>query len=1105
MPAPTPAHPPLHLKVFIGSPGDVNDERQLALKLLGQLPYDKLLQGKVTFEAVAWDHPQGGATFLAGLSAQDAVSRSLGKPADCDIVVVILWSRLGSPIEQPDYAKPDGGYYTGTEWEYYNARAAFLASGQQTPAVLLYHRTDAPKYEITPDNKPATDELYANLAKVDAFLQNCRAEDGSIPNQYQGPTGFAEALEQGLKDIVRQRLDELALQPSLAAREHHTSAITDVSKPIPAEPYWQGSPFPGLRPFTHKDAPIFFGRGREADDLLDRLRDPAQGFIAVVGASGSGKSSLVWAGVIPRLLAGALEGSERWSWVRFTPGELNDNPFTALCNAWKTELESQGLSVRDYAETLRQHPEELTGLMGLVFPELAIDDKADGLAASPFAKGGLRGIWESGDEFPVPEIPPNPPFAEGGNNTLGLDSSALTAGKGKPAPPRQCLIFIDQFEELFTVVKPDYRPAFVRLLLAASVLVAESTPRLRIVVSVRADFYAPCVEQGLAEALRTGSYPLAAPGRGALYQMVMRPAALGGLVFELGLDEAILDDTGDEPGALPLLAFALEQLYRKKTADGVLTHAAYEDFGKVQGAIGKRADAKFAKLPAEVQARFTEVFRELVEVDERGVPTRRRAKLSEVSHSPQSQQLVDALVKARLLVSDMETEAGTDNVPPFGKGGLGGISGSSPMQEAEKIPLNPPFSKGEAVNSTASRNANNPIATLEVAHEALFKSWAKLADWVTQTADDHRLRRQISQLAAYWDAHGRRDEHRWQDERVVEAKEMLEHLGLTVAQFDEREQAFLGPLDADTMLQEMQLPIPHERRAMIGVRLDRLGDTRKGVGLRADGLPDIDWVEIPGGEVTIEIREDARNPDSKLINTLTRPVAAFSLARYPVTVAQFQAFQRECHDGKRWHLPEDAPFNLPDSHAPPKPRAKHGNHPMDSVKWYDAVTFCHWLSHRLGYEVRLPTEFQWQCAAIGGLSSPLGRGVGVRGTPAEEHNSAALPPTQNYPWGEDWDPSAEPWRANTYESDLGRSTAVGLYPAGVSASGILDLSGTVWEWCQNAYDNPEEVTVSTGAARVVRGGSWSYLADFCRSAFRGNYSSEYSNDRTGFRCARVQA
>ncbi|MEI7868434.1 MAG: SUMF1/EgtB/PvdO family nonheme iron enzyme [Candidatus Methylumidiphilus sp.] len=1040
MPATAPANPPLHLKVFIGSPGDVNDERQLALKLLNQLPYDGLLDHRVTFEAVMWDHPQGGATMLGGLSAQDSVTWAKGPPADCDIVVICLWSRLGSPITQPGYAKADGGYYTGTEWEYDNAVQAFIASGKQQPVVLLYHRTEEPISKVSPKEKQAYLDRVANMEQVENFLQACRARSGEIPNDYQGASDFQAKLERDIKGIVRRRLDALAPAPTR----------TDSVSSIP--PFAKGglggiSPFPGLRPFTHKDWPIFFGRGKETDELLARLRDPAQRFIAVVGASGSGKSSLVWAGLIPRLLDGALEGSADWAWVRFTPGQLGDNPFITLANCWKDTLEANGKSLCDYAETLQQTPECLDGLL-----QIALANR--------------------------------PASAE-------------------------LLVFIDQFEELFTLVKPDYRPAFVRFMLALS-----NSARIRLVMSVRADFYAQCVEQGLAEALRTGSYPLAAPGPGALYQMVTRPAALGGLAFEDGLDEAILTDAGSEPGALPLLAFALEQLHQARTAEGLLTHTAYQAFGKVQGAIGQQADAIFAKLPAEVQAKFTEVFRELIEVDERGVPTRRRAKLSEVSHSRQSQQLIDALTKARLLVSDTEK---SDEITVVGrnKPAPAGVSGMTTGQKPETVASRPYSGLLQNDNSTASNDANNHTATVEVAHEALFRSWGKLADWVKQTADDHRLRRQIGQMAAYWEDHERKDEHRWSDERVVEVAQMLEHLGLSIGQFSEPQQAFLGPVNAVAMRQAIDSPATsHELRAMIGVRLDRLGDTRKGVGLREDGLPDMDWVAIPGGTVTIEIRADVRDSNSKITNTLTREVGALQIARYPVTLAQFQAFVRECHDGKRWRLPPGLPFNLPDGYAPPKHRARHGNHPADTVSWYDAVSFCHWLSVRLGYPVRLPTEFEWQLAAIGGgetHSRPSHGKTGLFGgwpfaKKPPESNHESLPPLQNYPWGQDWNPALEPWRANSYESDLGRSTAVGMYPGGASALGVLDLSGTVWEWCQNTYENPDDVAVSTaGSGRVLRGGSWSNFARSCRSACRSGIPPDDRGDSAGFRCARVQA
>jgi formylglycine-generating enzyme required for sulfatase activity len=230
------------------------------------------------------------------------------------------------------------------------------------------------------------------------------------------------------------------------------------------------------------------------------------------------------------------------------------------------------------------------------------------------------------------------------------------------------------------------------------------------------------------------------------------------------------------------------------------------------------------------------------------------------------------------------------------------------------------------------------------------------------------------------------------------------------------------------------------------------GDRRKGVGLRADGLPDIDWVDINGGKVMIEIRPDT-NPNSPVVYEVPCFVESFRMARFPITIAQFQAFLREYEDGM-WRLPPGNVNLPPDGYQPPKLRTRYGNHPADSVNWYDSMAFCYWLSARSGDEVRLPTEFEWQLAATGGDLS------------------------RTYPWGPQWDPVKEPRRANTYESGLGRPTAVGMYPDGASPAGVLDMAGTVYEWCLNPFSN------SGDSYPVLRGGSCVTGHSNARSAFR---------------------
>ncbi|MDS4059061.1 MAG: SUMF1/EgtB/PvdO family nonheme iron enzyme, partial [Candidatus Contendobacter sp.] len=706
-----------------------------------------------------------------------------------------------------------------------------------------------------------------------------------------------------------------------------------------------GSPFPGLRRFNRDDEPFFFGRHRETNELVRKLADPRNRFIVVLGASGSGKSSLVAAGLIPRLEANAIAGSKDWLLLEFTPGGAEGDPYPML--------------------TARLEP------------------WLKGCRSSEIIKR-LR--------------------AEQGYGLIELAEQVLA---NRPSQT-ELLLFVDQFEELFTLTQDALRQPFVQLLTTTA-----RSSRVRVVATLRADFFHRCLDcPGLDRLLREGSYPLGPPGPGALYEMMTGPAAKAGLEFEDGLVERILEDTGTGSGALALLAFALHELYEAGKQDGRLTYEAYERFGGVQHAISQRAEDTFQGLDGAARDELEHVFRELVQVDERSVATRQRAPLPVIDRSPAARELIDRFVDARLLVR----EPGEDGLP-----------------------------------------------VMEVAHEALFRTWPRLKQWIQDTADDHRLRRQITQLAAYWDDHDRRAEHRWPDERVVEVVAMLEHLKLEQKDFTELEQDFLGPLDREPMLAALDDPATsHEERAIIGVRLALLGDPRPGVGLRADGLPEIVWCEVPGGVVTLEGNVD------------TFTVEPFQIAKYPVTYSQYRAFL-EAPDGFRqpgWW--EGFAYRAPDK--PGRQFNRHDNHPVENVAWVQAVAFCRWLSAKLGYEVRLPTEWEWQQAATGG------------------------DPVNEYPWGPEWDGN----RANTYESELNHTMAVGLYPQGASPVGALDMSGNMWEFCLNQYENPRNVVLAGDVRRVARGGAWSGSQILARTTYRfGGAPGGRDDLRRGFRLARA--
>jgi hypothetical protein len=489
--------------------------------------------------------------------------------------------------------------------------------------------------------------------------------------------------------------------------------------------------------------------------------------------------------------------------------------------------------------------------------------------------------------------------------------------------------------------------------------------------------------------------------------MIEKPAERAGLIFEEGLVERIVTETGTEPGALPLMAFALSELYERRDPDGRLSYSTYQEFDGVQGAIGRRAEQTYSRLEASVQAALGTVFRELVEVDERGVATRRRAGVRRLEGV--AAKLADALTDARLLVK----------------------------------------SGGEGRESV-----------VEIAHEALFTAWPRLAKWIEDAGEDLRLLRQVRLAAAEWERQDRREEFLWPDKRLMPVWTMIERLQ---PDLDETTKRFVRPFDPHTLAEEINDPeTTHERRAYIGDHLGRTSDNRPGVGLRPDGLPDITWLDIPAGEISLDgVAGTCR-------------VEPFQISKHVVTWVQYRAFL-EAPDG---YTNSDWWDQLARSDQRPGEQYRGlDNHPAENVSWFDAVAYCRWLTTRLGYEIRLPTEWEWQQAATGGSAD------------------------REFPWGSTWDSR----HANTAESGLNRTTAVGVYPQGASPFGVLDLSGNVWEWCLNEYAAPERVEVSGDAPRVVRGGSFFYKRESARSRYRDRDLPYWRNLGHGFRIVGLPA
>ncbi|QIG51001.1 AAA family ATPase [Nordella sp. HKS 07] len=369
-----------------------------------------------------------------------------------------------------------------------------------------------------------------------------------------------------------------------------------------------GSPFRGLDVFDFDHAPLFFGRARAIATCTERLEQLAasgKAFLLIYGMSGSGKSSLLRAGLLPSITRpGAVAGITLWRRCLTRPSEGHD-------------------AVASLAAGL---------LRGEALPELAQVMTAEELATL---------------------------FRSAPDRSLALIRQALgkaATAKGLALSQARLVLTVDQMEELFTTERdPASREAFVRLLAALA-----GSGLVWVIGTIRADFFHRCGEVPGFTPLKDGlsSYELLPPTGPEIGQIIREPARATGLRFEETASQGRLEDVLQEaaaadPGSLPLLEFVLDELYQAGSERRLLTFAAYRALGGLEGAIARRADEVVDALPAEIQDALPPVLRALTTVrpsDE--AVTVRPALLSEVAATPARSALVDALIAARLLVSD---------------------------------------------------------------------------------------------------------------------------------------------------------------------------------------------------------------------------------------------------------------------------------------------------------------------------------------------------------------------------------------------------------------------------------------------------------------------
>jgi hypothetical protein len=600
------------LRIFISSPGDVQEERLRASLVVQKLARDYARFFRI--EAYLWEHEP----MLASGHFQDAIE----VPSASDIMVLIVYSRLGTPLPERsalrEYRGLDGrSPVTGTEWEFEEALSANRARG--APDLLAYRKLGDPGTSLADPGK--RDEQQRQWDALQNFWHR-HFETGTLflagSAKFNTLEEFDQKFEADLVALIQRRIE----QGMLAATEENAA-------------HWlKGSPFRGLASYDFADSPIFFGRDSQTCAATTRLQVAAEAgcaFLLLLGASGSGKSSVARAGILPALFAPkAITGVAIWRRVVLRPGEGDPDPVMGLARALCDGQPASGIGLPELVTS----PDQVASFA--VHLEASADNPS----------------------YPIQQALDRVIASERINRAL------------LPHETARLVILIDQMEELFTRdIAPARRALFVRILSGLA-----RSGRVWVVSTMRNDLWHRAVEiPQLIELVEAGSrMDLVPPDGSEIIEIIRRPAAAAGLRFEtdaetgVSLDATLARDAAEEPGALPLLSVMLDALFARDVAPNAggaaqqqLRFSTYRDLGELTGAIARRADEIFNAVAAtdpEAAASFPNVLRALVTASSRGADvTSRSASLDQfVAGGPETRLMTAfAANDARLLVTSM--------------------------------------------------------------------------------------------------------------------------------------------------------------------------------------------------------------------------------------------------------------------------------------------------------------------------------------------------------------------------------------------------------------------------------------------------------------------
>ena len=804
-------------------------------------------------------------------------------------------------------------------------------------------------------------QAFADFKKDYFLVSACRKFEEAYAMRSQAHSIFSGAILQGLhKDKANDRgvVNASTMYGNVCSQLIGTGQeavdlgfgggsirMVDYRTVVPEKIAEDVCPYVGLEAFTKETARFFKGRDRFVRLLLQKIAESS--FVPVIGASGSGKSSLVRAGLISEL--------EAQGWLilpPIKPGDFSDNPVMGISSVLAQLCQR--------ADTKREISKQI-------------------------ASGNLESAI-----------------------------ACLTEQK-------KILLVVDQFEEVFTVCpaeKEAERQQFIDLLVG---ITQHPDSRLRVVTTMRADFFENCLGyRGLGEAIQRHQVLLLPMNEEELREAIAAPAEVGQYELGDGLLPAILRDVRDEKNVLPLLEFALTQLWENREKRR-FTFAVYDELGGVMGALNQHANSVFDALKPQEQEWAKRICLMLVRtgVGERDTRQRRtKGELTQLAKDGDLQDFqvaLDQLVAGRLLVT--------------GKDGDG-------------------------------------EAWVDMAHEALMEKWLYFAKWREEKRDVLRLVNRI------------RDAFDECDRAIIDKDKFLLPEGV-VAQIEEVEVAI-----TDYLTPELQQFVQRNRY-------------KYKPWLDTANLPEM--VDIPSGTFWMGSPEGKGIADEKPYHQVT--VKAFQMGKYPVTQAQ-------------WRTVAMSPKVEIDLSLNP---AYHrgDDKPVEQITWYEAQEFCARLSQLTGENYRLPSEAEWEYACRAGASEYTEYYFGDDASQLDDYgwygnNSGDRAIDADRIWKE-VNQNASQYTQRLRQNNNGTKAVGQKLP---NAWGLYDMHSNVWEWCADDWhDNYEGAPIDSqvgtkdiknyedgGATKkLLRGGSWSFVAQDCRSAFRFSYDARNRSNNVGFR------